>query len=398
MSFARASVLLGSLGLLGACPTTGGDTGTNDTNDTNTGTPGPALVALAGGSNATCAVLADGTARCWGDNRSGQLGDGSTTSSVTPVDVSGLTDAVAISTGYEFSCAIRTGGSVVCWGSGTNGHLGNGASDNSSVPVAVSGLTNAVEIRAGFSTACALRGDGTVWCWGRGGELGDSTTFSDSNVPVQVPGLTGVEHLAGASHGGTSLSSHTCGVRTDGSAFCWGLNSDGQNGNGTQDSARSPVEVTGIDDGTAIAVGMTHGCVVEGSGTSCWGSSQLVGDGTVERRFSPVPIASSAAFVELTAGFEHTCGRTAAGDVWCWGRNGGGQIGDGLELTSGDVRLEPVQADVSGVQLVAAGMFHTCAYDEDDVTWCWGRNEYGERGSGTPGSSERTSVPTPVVW
>ncbi len=394
MSQLRPAVFLATTGLLTACPP-GGDSGETDT---NTGTPGPALVALAAGGNSTCAVLADGTARCWGDNRVGQLGDGTTTSSVTPVAVSGLSDAIAISTGYEFSCAIHSGGSVSCWGAGGNGHLGNGASNDSSVPVDVTGLTGAVEIRVGFTTACALRDDGTVWCWGRGGELGNSTDTNDSNVPVQVPGLTNVEHLAGASHGGTSMSSHTCGVRTDGSAFCWGLNSDGQNGDGTQDSERSPVEVSGIDDATAIAAGMTHACAVRPGGTECWGASQLVGDGTVERRFTPVPIASTVAFVELTAGFEHTCGRTDAGDLWCWGRNGGGQIGDAQELTTSDVRLEPVKAAVSGIQLVAAGMTHTCATDDNDVTWCWGRNEYGEIGSGTPGSSARSSVPAAVVW
>jgi alpha-tubulin suppressor-like RCC1 family protein len=373
-------------------------TDSDDPNDTDQTASGPALTALAAGANATCAVLDDGTAKCWGDNRTGQLGDGTTTSSVTPVAVSGLTDAIAISTGYEFSCAIHAGGTVSCWGSGTNGRLGNGSSDNSSVPVPVSDLTGAEAIIAGFSTACALRDDGTVWCWGRGGELGSSTDLSDSNVPVQVEGLAGVGVLAGATHGGTSLSSHTCGVRDDGTAFCWGLGSDGQNGDGTQNSAREPVEVSEIDDATAITAGMTHACAVTGSGTQCWGSSQLVGDGTVERRFDPTPVSTSVAFTALTAGFEHTCGLTASGDVWCWGRNGGGQIGDGVELVSGDVRLEPAQADVSGVSLVAAGMTHTCAYDSQGVTSCWGRNEYGEIGSGTPGSAERSSVPAPVAW
>jgi alpha-tubulin suppressor-like RCC1 family protein len=339
----------------------------------------------------------DSEARCWGDNRVGQLGDGTKTSSVKPVAVSGLTDAVAISTGYEFSCAIREGGTVVCWGSGTNGHLGNGASEDSSVPVAVTGLTGAEEIQAGFTTACALVDDGTVWCWGRGGQLG-SDSFTDSNVPVQVPGLSGVAHLTGASHGGTSLSSHTCGVRDDGTAFCWGLNSDGQNGDGTQDDARTPVEVKGLDEATAITAGMTHGCAVEGGETFCWGASSLIGDGSVERRFEPTAVVGDASFTALTAGFDHSCGLTSAGDLWCWGRNGSGQIGDGKELVVSDVRLEPVKAAISHVRLVAAGASHTCAVDHSDQTWCWGRNEYGERGWGTVGSGERSNVPTLVSW
>ena len=387
---------LGGLRDDGVPPTDGPAT---DAPPTDGGTPatGPALISLAAGYNASCAVLTDGTARCWGDNRTGTLGDGTTTSSVRPVTVSGLTDATAISTGYEFSCALRTGGTVMCWGSGTNGHLGNGSTTDSLVPVAVSGLTGVSEIRVGFTTACALKDDGTVWCWGRGGELG-STVLTESSVPVQVPGLANVMHLANASHGGTSLSTHTCGVRTDGTAFCWGLNSDGQNGTGNQDITRTPAEVMGVDDATAITAGMTHACAVRATGTDCWGSSQLIGDGSVERRLVPTRVMTSTVFTQLTSGFEHTCGLTAGGDVWCWGRNGSGQIGDGLPLTVSDVRLAPVQADVANVALLAAGMTHTCAHTSAGVTYCWGRNEYGEIGSGTPGSGVRSSVPSVVVW
>ncbi len=358
---------------------------------------GPRLISLAAGEDSTCAVLDDGTARCWGANSVGQLGDGTTTPSVTPVAVSGLTDAIAISAGYDIACALRSGGTVMCWGDGFNGRLGNGTEDDSPVPVAVTGLTNVTQIRAGFSTVCALKDDGTVWCWGRGGELGDGGV-SSSAVPQQVPGLANVVALAGASHGGTSLSSHTCGVREDGTAFCWGLNNDGQNGTGNQDSARSPVEVLGITDGAAIAVGMTHGCITTATDTRCFGVGVLVGDGTLERRFEPTPVMTTQRFDALAAGFDHTCGLTSSGDVWCWGRNGSGQIGDGEPLVISDQRVAPVQADVSDVELIAAGASHTCAHTASGVTYCWGRNEYGELGWGEPSSSERTSVPTPVVW
>lgn len=358
---------------------------------------GPTLVSLAAGHYVTCGVLDDGTARCWGDNREGQLGDGTTTSSVTPVEVSGLTDATAIATGYEFSCALRSGGTVVCWGSGSNGRLGNGASDDSLVPVPVTGLTNIVEIGAGQSTACALEDDGTVWCWGRGGDHG-TTSFADTNVPVEVPGLTGVAHLSTASHGGTSYSSRTCGVRDDGTAFCWGFNDDGQNGVGDQSLVRTPADMMGVDDATAITAAMTHTCVVRADGTYCAGSGSMIGDGSVDRRFVATEVMTSVTFESLASGWEHTCGLTSGGDVWCWGRNGSGQIGDGEEITIGDQRLVPSQADVTNVVLLAAGMSHTCAHTESGVTYCWGRNEYGERGSGTPSSLDRTNVPTPVVW
>ena len=356
---------------------------------------GPRLISLSAGEDTTCAVLEDGTARCWGANSVGQLGNGTTTSSVRPVVVSGLTDAIQISTGYDLTCALRSGGTVVCWGDNFNGRLGTGDEEDSSVPVAVEGLTNVTQVVAGFSTVCALTDRGDVWCWGRGGELGDGGVDS-SGVPIPVPTLEDVTVLAGASHGGTSLSSHTCGFQLSG-PFCWGLNSDGQNGNGTQDSNRSPVPVA-HPGGTAIAVGMNHGCIASPTDTQCFGASALIGDGSVERRLSPTPVMTTQRFTALAAGFDHTCGLTSEGDVWCWGRNGSGQIGDGEPLVISDQRLVPVQADVSDVTLLAAGASHTCAHTESGVTYCWGRNEYGELGWGEPSSSTRTSVPTAVVW
>ncbi|MFO0548942.1 MAG: hypothetical protein U0271_11185 [Polyangiaceae bacterium] len=283
-----------------------------------------------------------------------------------------------------------------CWGSGSNGRLGNGLSTDSSVPVDVVGLSDVVEIGAGFSTACALRGDGTVACWGRGGNFG-SNNLTDTPTPVDVPGLSDVVHLSTASHGGTSYTSRTCGVRSDGSAFCWGLNADGQNGDGTQDDARTPVDIPAVDDASAIAAALTHTCVVRSDGTYCMGAAPL-GDGGVERQFVPTLVTTDVAFESLSAGWEHTCGLTAGGDVWCWGRNGSGQIGDGAELTVSDQRLVPAQSKVSNVVLLAAGSTHTCAYTSEQITWCWGHNEYGETGSGETGSLSRSNTPAPVEW
>lgn len=358
---------------------------------------GPALISLAAGEGTTCAVLDDGTARCWGDNRAGQLGDGTTTSSARPIVVSGVTDAIEISAGYELACALRAGGTVVCWGAGENGKLGSGSTESSPTPVPVVGLDHVTSIHAGYSTACALRDDGTVWCWGRGGELG-RTSLMGSAVPVLVPGLTSVRALAAAGHGGTSIASHTCGARTGGTAFCWGLNDDGQNGIGNQDPTRTPSDVLALTGVTAIASGMTHACAVGTGGVSCWGAARRLGDGSVERRFVPGPVAGALDVVALGAGFGHTCALTRGRDVWCWGEAGSGQIGDGAPITVGDARLEPAQADVADVVLLAVGASHTCVHTADRVTSCWGTNLHGEAGSGEPGPSARSSTPSPVAW
>lgn len=357
---------------------------------------GPRLVSLSAGEHTTCAVLEDGTARCWGSNAVGQLGDGTTTPSVRPVEVTGITDAIQISTGYDISCVLRSGGTVMCWGDNFNGRLGTGNEDDSLVPVEVMGLTNVTQIVAGFSTVCALTERGDVYCWGRAGELGDGSL--GSNVPVPVFGLENVDLLTGARHGGTSLSSHTCGNSITDGPFCWGLNSDGQNGLGHQDLTREATTLPVALDAVAMAVGMNHGCIATPTDTHCFGASTLIGDGSVERRFSPTQVMTSQTFTALAAGFEHTCGLTSTGDVWCWGRNGSGQIGDGEPLVIGDQRLVPSQADVSDVVLLTAGATHTCAHTESSVTYCWGRNEYGELGWGEVGSASRTNTPGAVIW
>lgn len=413
------------LGLLSACvvsssspdggvdgggdDTGGGGDGAIDTGATDTGVPGdggtdgggggPELKSLSAGSEMTCAVISDGTVKCWGRNNVGQLGNGTKTFDpvVRPVLVSGLTDAVAVSAGVEYACALRAGGTVVCWGGNALGVLGNGTTDDSLTPKPVTGLTGVTEIAAGFSVTCALKGDGTVWCWGRGGDYG-TTSLTQSNVPVQVTGLAGVQHLWNANEGGTSLTSLVCVLLGDKSLKCWSAaNGSGQLGNGTKDASRTPAPVSGMTNVTTATASLVHACAVQGDGTWCWGASQLVGDGSVEERLSPVKV-SATVFAELSSGFDHTCGREAGGAVSCWGSNNRGQSGDGAAIKVSDYRLSPAKSLVTDATMLSAGMFHTCVYTKAKRTLCWGANNFGELGWGTPGSFERSSVPTEVVW
>ena len=137
--------------------------------------------------NSSCAALIDGTARCWGVNHFGVLGNGSWVGSPVPVVVSGLANVKQIATGYTHSCAVLTDGTARCWGSNGSGELGNGSTTDSSVPVVVSGLANVKQIAAGLSHSCAVLMDGTARCWGSNyyGELGDGSTAA-SSVPVAV--------------------------------------------------------------------------------------------------------------------------------------------------------------------------------------------------------------------
>jgi len=156
----------------------------------------------------------------------------------TPFHVDSISGAVGVAAGFSHSCAVLIDGTIWCWGSDIYGKLGNGSAGSGSDPVQVVGITTAMTIAAGLSHTCALLGDGTAWCWGAGGwgQLGAGTTTS-SNIPVQVLGLAGVVQLP------NEIWDHTCAVLGNGSAWCWGMNTDGQLGDGTTLHSSIPVLV-----------------------------------------------------------------------------------------------------------------------------------------------------------
>jgi len=199
-----------------------------------------AVKSLDVGTNHACAVKIDATVWCWGDNTSGQLGDGTTTLSHLPTQVSGVTGAVDISTGGATSCAVMDTGQAMCWGRDDDYQLGDGdASTTASlVPKTVVGLSDAVEVDMSFYSTCARRSTGAVACWGRGSLLG-AGTVTDSSSPVAVDGITTASALG-------SYGASNCALLADHSARCWGSNFYGQLGTGSTDSALTPQVVAGM--------------------------------------------------------------------------------------------------------------------------------------------------------
>jgi alpha-tubulin suppressor-like RCC1 family protein len=187
---------------------------------------------------------------------------------------------------------------------------------------------------------------------------------------------------------------HTCGVTLDKRAYCWGLNSNGQLGDGTTDQRLRPVRVALALPFRQVSAGF-HTCgVTTDDRVYCWGNNDFgqLGDGTTGQRLTPVPVqAGGLRFRQVSAGFFHTCGVTTSNEAFCWGRHSFGQLGDGTPVGPGDVvRLTPV-AVAGGLRFrqVSAGGVHTCGVTTDDRAYCWGGNHFGQLGNLGGGASPR---------
>jgi alpha-tubulin suppressor-like RCC1 family protein len=300
-------------------------------------TGGSGIVQLTARWGDACGLDADGVARCWGDNTYGEAGADSTVYWVYEARVVN-TDVrfVRIATGKYQACGLTAGGALYCWGNGAT--LGAGdvfvPSQIHPNPERVLSDRTFVEVSGGQAHTCALDDTGTAWCWGRNrdGELGDGQTGPTVFVTTPQQVLGGHQFVSIAAGG-----FHACGVTAAGEAWCWGDNGFGQLGNGSGGAGQvaevneaTPVAVAGGHAFTRLFGGYFHTCGLTSDGIAyCWGNDNTgqlgIGDQTPDRcgtedcAWKPMAVAGDLVFSTLGAGSDVTCGVTTAGKLYCWG-------------------------------------------------------------------------------
>ena len=334
----------------------------------------PPVASVSAGSIHTCGLTTPGDAYCWGFNDFGQLGDGSTIGSLTPVLVSGGIRFSSISTRGGHTCGVTSVGDAYCWGENFRGQLGDGTRINRLTPVLVSGGLSFASVSAGWGNTCGVTTAGDAYCWGDNfyGQLGDGTTINRLTPVAVAGGLT----LASLSTG-----AQTCGVTAAGDAYCWGDNRGGMLGDGITINRLTPVPVAGGLTFASLSTGAPTCGVTTAGDAYCWGRNQSgqLGDGTTNRSVTPVLVSGGLSFASVSAGGSTTCGVTTARDAYCWGWNSSGQLGDGT------------RADRHTLMLVAGGLSfasvstgaQTCAVTTAGVAYCWGFNSDGQLGDGS---------------
>ncbi len=396
----------------------------------NAGSCTGGVLQIAVGWNFACALRTDHTVSCWGHNwKPYPFGNpGMSTpiiASETPQTVTGLTDVEEIRASELAVCARKTDKTLWCWGHNENGQLGDGTNTSSATPVQVLGLSNVSLFDGGRFHTCAVGtvdGVTTLWCWGhnstgtrRGtpnqnlGRLGTGDIV-DTNRPAQVD----LSVAAGAGQTVRSLSTggyHTCVAMSDNNVWCWGRGAGGALGNGAAADTKSPVAV--VKTGITIPAGVTIdevSCTDGNNGASsclrlsngkvhCWGSGTKgeMGDGTIASRNAPAAAVDTASLgaatiIELASGKTSHCGRASDNTVWCWGENRNSVLGDG---TTTDRNTPQEAVGLTGAVQIDVSHRNACAVNGGNELFCWGNNKRFQA-TAAPSSQLAIGVPTKV--
>lgn len=355
------------------------------------------------------------TPMTWGSNSQDQLGQsklyGNLDFSKIPFLGSTLDQGdslklsfIQISAGKFHSCGIEKQGNIYCWGENSSGELGNNSLPQSATPLIVifpdnSGFSSpALKVSAGSSHTCALDSNGKAFCWGdnENGELGSG----DRILPYKPVPVLGENFFSSISAGGN----HTCGVTKSNKILCWGDNSFGQLGKGDmglETSSASPIEIqlpienTSAPTYTSVSSGRDHTCALDNTQVSyCWGQndSGQLGINNLTDQPLPTPVSSSEQFTQISAGRKFTCAINNSKKGYCWGNNDFGQLGNN---STGNISKKPSLLDGNlMLSQISTGGRHACALNLSNKPYCWGDNLSGQLGNNN--ITDHSATPVPV--
>lgn len=297
------------------------------------------VIDIAAGAYFALALKRDGTVWAWGDNENGQLGNDDCDESEVPLQVPGLDNMIAVAAGYYHTVTLKSDGTVWAWGNNIDGQLGNGKYGDSKnyTPRQVKGLDKIIAITAAKTYTLALRSDGTVWGWGDNsdGQLGNDL-YSEKSVPVRVGTLDGVVAISAG-------TSHAMALKSDGTVWMWGESDCDQLRKDDKKNSAIPSQVIGVDHGVAIAVGNSHSIVLRSDGTVwAWGENRSfqLGNGTRDKSCIPGEVYGLNDIIAIATKYSHNAVIKSDGTVWSWGHNTQGSLGNDIE----DDSAIPVQA------------------------------------------------------
>jgi len=365
------------------------------------------LLAVLLSSGPAGALVTSAKAFSWGYNEYGQLGNdthGPGTETNTPGPVSNLTGVKSVKAGCLHGLALKTNGTVWAWGYNYYGQLGNdthGDGTESDVPAKVK-IDNVKAISAGCDHNLALKENGTIWAWGANtfGQLGNGTSGlgTESDVPVKVANIgTGVKQIAAG--GDFSLA-----LMKNGTVKSWGRNEDGQLGNGTDTPRSKPGPVSNLSNVNAIASDSSarHALALLNNGTvKSWGLNfdGELGNGASlpgKNKTTPVRVSNLTGVKAIATGGYHSLALLSSGKVKSWGFNAYGQLGNDTHGAGTDRSTPGNVTSLDNVRSISGGVYHSLAILQSGRTRSWGSNSYGELGNGTSGDGADSDVPVGV--
>ena len=381
---ALVAIVLVGTAAVGAIPTPDSGPAAGGTEVTVPVPGADSFIQIAAGDSHSLALDADGNLWTWGSDLYGQVGNGATTGDVTtPAEITAGTTYTHIAAGYGHSLAIDADGNLWAWGRDHHGQVGNGApTSNVTAPAQITTGTTYTHVAAGAYHSLALDADGNLWTWGYDGDgqVGNGATTGDVTTPAEITTGTTYTNIA-AGYG------HSLAIDADGNLWTWGWDYYGQVGNGTPTgNVTAPAQITTGTTYTHVASGAVHSLALDADGNLwTWGYD---GDGRVGNGAptgdvtAPAQVTTDTTYTTVAAGYYHSLALDADGNLWAWGNDNDGQVGNGAP--TGDVTAPAQITSEPTYTHVAGGAGHSLAIDADGNLWAWGDDDYGQVGNGAP--------------